>query len=59
VMVTRLTGTKRARVRVARVMATVMRVAGNKEAMATAARAMTTATMVVVAVERWRWRRRG
>jgi len=31
----------------------VIRVAGDKEAMATAARAMATATMV--AGERWRW----
>ena len=38
---------KRARVRVARAMVTVMRVAGDKEAMAAAARAMATATMVV------------
>ena len=37
---------KRARVRVARAMATVMRVAGNEKAMAMAARAMATATMV-------------
>ena len=43
--------TKRARVRVVRAMATVMRVAGNKEAMATAARAIATATML--AGERW------
>jgi len=34
-------------VRVARAMATVIRVAGDKEAMATAARAMATAIMVV------------
>ena len=38
---------KRARVRVARAMATVMMVAGDEEGMATAARAMVTATMVV------------
>jgi hypothetical protein len=37
---------KRARVRVARAMATVMMVAGDNEAMATAARTMATATMV-------------
>ncbi len=43
--------TKRARVRVARAMATVMRVAGNKEAMLMAARAMATAAMV--AGKRW------
>jgi hypothetical protein len=48
---------KRARVRVARVMAMVMRVAGDEVAMATAARVMAMATMV--AGERWRWRRRG
>jgi len=50
--------TKRARVRVARAMRTVMRVVGDKEAMATAVRrAMATATMV--AGEQWRWRRIG
>ena len=37
---------KRVRVRVARAMATVMRVAGDKVAMTTAARAMEMATMV-------------
>ncbi len=42
---------KRARVRVARAMVTVMRVAGDEEAMVTAARAMATATMV--AGEQW------
>ena len=48
VMVTRLAGDgwQRRRVRVARAMATVMRVVGNEEAMATAARAMATKTMV-------------
>ncbi len=45
--------TKRARVREARAMATVMRVAGDEEAMATVARAVATATMV--AGERWQW----
>jgi hypothetical protein len=49
--------TKRARVRVARVMVTVMMEAGDEEGMAMTARAMATATMV--AGERWRWRRRG
>jgi len=44
---------KRARVRAARVMATVMRVAGDKKAMATAARVMATVTMV--AGKQWRW----
>jgi hypothetical protein len=48
---------KRARVRVARAMVTVIRVAGNEEAMATVARAIVTATMV--AGERWRWQQRG
>ena len=43
--------TKRARVRVARAMATVMRVAGDEEAMSKAARAMATAAMV--AGEQW------
>ena len=38
--------TKRARVRVARAMATVMRVAGDEEGMTTAARAVATAKMV-------------
>ena len=46
-------GGRRRRVRVARAMATVMRVAGDEVAMATAARTMVTATMV--AGERWRW----
>ena len=50
-------GQRRGRVRVARVMATVMRVAGDKETMTTAARAMETKT--IVAGERRRWRRRG
>ena len=49
--------TKRARVRVARAMATVMLVVGDEEGMVTAARAMAAATMV--SGERWRWRRRG
>ena len=39
--------------RVARAMAMVMRVAGDKEAMATVARAMATKTMV--AGKRWGW----
>jgi hypothetical protein len=38
---------KRTRVRVARAMATVMRVAGNEEAMAIAARAMAMTKMMV------------
>jgi hypothetical protein len=43
--------TKRARVRVARAMATVMRVVGDEEAMAMAARAVASTTMV--AGEQW------
>jgi hypothetical protein len=43
-------------VRVARVLATVMRVVGDEEAMATAARAVATATLV--ADEQWRWQQR-
>jgi hypothetical protein len=42
---------------VARAMTTMMRVAGDEEAIAMAARVMVTATMV--AGERWRWQRRG
>ena len=57
VMVMRLVGNK-ARVRVARAMATVMMmVVGNEEGMMMAARVMATETMV--AGKRWRWCQRG